>query len=105
MIEAAAAAREFARGRTRADLDSDTQFAFALARAVEIFGEAAARLSAERRNAMADVPWRLAIGVRNRIVHADFDLDLDILWTTATEEIQAMVPLLRAALAKDASTD
>jgi uncharacterized protein with HEPN domain len=41
------------------------------------------------------------IGMRNRLVHAYFDVDFDILWSTATEEIPPILPLLRASLAGD----
>jgi uncharacterized protein with HEPN domain len=98
MIEAAEAAESFTSGRVRTDLDSDKQLAFALARAIEIFGEAATKISAETRAALPNVKWGLTIGMRNRIVHAYFDIDFDILWSTATEELAALLPLLRAAL-------
>lgn len=50
MIEAAEAALRFAAGRTRADIDGDDQFRFALVQAVLIVGEAASRISAELRS-------------------------------------------------------
>jgi uncharacterized protein with HEPN domain len=99
MIESAEAAASFTQGRGRADLDSDRLLAFASARAIEVFGEAASKLSAETRQALPQIPWGPMIGMRNRIVHAYFDIDFDILWSTATEEIPPILPLLRAALA------
>jgi uncharacterized protein with HEPN domain len=39
--------------------------------------------------------------MRNRLIHAYFDVDLDILWATAAAELPALLPLLRAALAGD----
>lgn len=56
MIEAAEQARQFAAGRTRADLDADAMLCLALARLVEIIGEAAGRISAETRAELKDVP-------------------------------------------------
>jgi uncharacterized protein with HEPN domain len=102
MVEAADIAAAFASGRTRADLDIDRQLAFALSRAVEIFGEAAAKISAQGRGQLPEIPWPLEIGMRNRLVHAYFDIDWDILWSSATEEIPPLLPILRAALAGDA---
>jgi len=98
MIEAAEAAVSFTIGRVRPDLDSDRQFAFALARAIEIFGEAATKISSETRTTLPNVQWGLAVGMRNRIVHAYFDINFDMLWSTATEELPALLPLLRAGL-------
>jgi hypothetical protein len=58
MIEAAEAVQSFIANRRRADLDSDRMLLFALARAIEIIGEAASKLSPEARAAMPSVPWR-----------------------------------------------
>lgn len=46
----------FARGRERADLDSDEMLLFALVRAIEIAGEAASRITVETRAELPDVP-------------------------------------------------
>lgn len=98
MADAAAAAVRFATGRSRLDLDRDEMLLFALVRAVEIVGEAAARLSHDARAAMPNIPWSLIVGMRNRLVHAYFDVDRDILWTTVTEALPALLPALAAAV-------
>lgn len=79
LVDALNSAIRFARGRQRSDLDSDEMLLFALTRAIEIAGEAASRVSAETRAAMPDVPWATIVGMRNRLVHAYFDVDHDIL--------------------------
>jgi uncharacterized protein with HEPN domain len=38
--------------------------------------------------------------MRNRLIHAYFDIDHDILWKTATEEIPALLPALKDLIAK-----
>ena len=91
MVDAMEAAARFAQGRSRADLDRDEMLRFALVRAVEVVGEAAGRLSPEAQAALPDVPWREIVAMRNRLVHAYFDINLDILWNTVT---QALPPLL-----------
>lgn len=91
MIDAAESALRFIQGRNRADLDRDEMLLFALVRAVEIIGEAASRVSDEGRTNAPRVPWSVVVGMRNRLVHAYFDIDRDILWTTVT---QALPPLL-----------
>ena len=103
MIEAATDIVSFTAGRARADLDRDRMLALALARAIEIFGEAAAKTSAEARKKLPAVAWGLAAGMRNRLAHAYFDIEYDLLWSTATKEIPPLLPLLRAALAADES--
>ena len=100
MIEAAEAVATFVVGRMRGDLDSDTMLALALARAIEIIGEAASRLSQEMRDASAEVPWAGIIAMRNRLVHAYFDIDRDILWSTATVEVPALLSVLQSLTSK-----
>jgi uncharacterized protein with HEPN domain len=95
MIEAAEAAEAFVLGRDRAALDTDRMLLFALVRAIEIVGEAASKVSHDTRAAAPAVPWDQITGMRNRLVHAYFDIDRDVLWRTATEEVPSLLLLLR----------
>jgi uncharacterized protein with HEPN domain len=97
MIDAIQAALRFAQGRERADLDVDEMLLFALVRAVEVVGEAASRLSADGRALAPDVPWRAVTGMRNRLAHAYFDIDKDILWATVTQALPPLLQQLEAA--------
>jgi uncharacterized protein with HEPN domain len=94
MIEAAQSAQRFITGRHRSDLDTDEMLLFALVRAIEIIGEAAAKTSEEIRSALPSVPWPAIISMRDRLIHAYFDIDRNILWTTVTEVIPALLALL-----------
>ena len=96
MIEALDACERFSRGRTREDLGSDQMFQLALVRAIEILGEAASKVSIETRQAHPRVPWGNIIGMRNRLVHAYFDVNLDILWETATRDVPFLLQMLRS---------
>jgi uncharacterized protein with HEPN domain len=66
----------------------------ALSRAVEIVGEAANQVSESGRSELPGVPWPQIVGMRNRLVHAYFDIDRDILWDT----VQIALPVLLAQL-------
>jgi uncharacterized protein with HEPN domain len=52
-----------------------------------VIGEGISRLSFELRARQPEVPWRLVMAVRNRIVHPYFDLDWQILWDAANGDI------------------
>jgi uncharacterized protein with HEPN domain len=65
-------------------------------RAVEIIGEAASKISAETRMDYPDIPWRAIIAMRNRLVHAYYDVDHNVLWKTSCEEVPSLLTLLRA---------
>lgn len=73
---------------------------FALVRAVEIVGVAASKVSAAGRAELPNLPWAQASAMRNRLVHAYFDVDRDILWNTATEALPALLADLRAGLGR-----
>ena len=95
MIGAARDALDFMTGRTRAHLDSDRMLLFAVVRAIEIVGEAASKVSEQTKSAHPQVPWQAIAGMRNRLVHAYFDIDRDIVWVTATKEVPALLQMLR----------
>lgn len=96
MIEAAEHTVRFVAGRTKADLDTDRMLQFAVVRAIEIIGEAASRMSAAARAEHPTVPWPAIIGMRNRLVHAYFDVDTDIVWVAVTQEIPALLVQLKS---------
>ena len=98
IVEMHDAARRFISGKQRSDLDSDQMLLFALVRAVEVAGEAANQVSADGRNELPDLPWRLMIGMRNRLVHGYADIDRDILWNTVTEAMPPVAERLRTFL-------
>jgi uncharacterized protein with HEPN domain len=101
MLEAIEDASSFISSRVRGDLDTDKMLRFALVRCVEIVGEAAARLSEETRSSTPGIPWAAIVGMRNRLVHAYFDVDTEIVWKTVTIELPALAGLLRPFLQSD----
>jgi uncharacterized protein with HEPN domain len=98
IVDSLNSAIRFVEGRQRSDLDADEMLLFALVRAIEVAGEAASRISAGTRNELSDLPWNSIVGMRNRLVHAYFDIDHDILWTTVTEAAPPLVEQLKRLL-------
>ncbi|MCX8016669.1 MAG: DUF86 domain-containing protein [Rhodocyclaceae bacterium] len=101
MIEAAEQALDFVRERKRADLEDDPMLRLALTRAIEIVGEAAAQVSEAGRAELAAIPWPQIVGMRNRLVHAYFDINLDILWDTVQIALPALLDQLRGPRGTD----
>ncbi len=56
-------------------------------RQLEIIGEASTNLSEEFQERHSEIPWGQIIGLRNRIVHAYFDINLDITWDIVHDDI------------------
>ena len=94
MLDAAHKAREFVQGRHRSDLETDEMLALALVRLLEIFGEAAARVSAEVQIQLPAIPWRQITGTRNHLVHGYFNVDLDIVWSIIQHDLPPCIAAL-----------
>lgn len=65
----------------------DTKTQDAVTRNLEIIGEAAKQVSASMREAHPGVPWKGMAAVRDRLIHAYFGVNLDIVWQIATAEL------------------
>ncbi|OYU32976.1 MAG: hypothetical protein CFE39_00575 [Comamonadaceae bacterium PBBC2] len=98
MEEAAQAAMQFVSGRQRSDLQTDQMLLFAVLRAIEVIGEAASKVSDEVRMNATNIPWKAIVGMRNRLVHAYFDVDTDMVWETVQMEIPTVLTRLQALL-------
>ena len=98
MVEASQAALQFMTGCQRGDLQTDQMLLFAVLRAIEVIGEAANRVSEDIRLANANIPWNAIVGMRNRLIHAYFDVDTDMVWETVQVEIPAVLVKLKALL-------
>ena len=64
-----------------------------------MLGEAATLVSSETKARFPDIPWRNPARLRNRVVHGYSSVDVQILHTTAVEQLGELVRLLREALA------
>ncbi len=99
MIDVAVQAHELASGVTAAELAENRQRRDALLWNFTVLGEAAARLSEETRKRFPDVRWQQPARLRNRVVHGYWSVDMEILHTTATEQLPEFITDLRAVLA------
>lgn len=96
ILEAVREAIGYTMGIDRAAFESSRPLQHSVVRCIEIVGEAAARLSPGLREANPQIPWPRIIATRNRIVHAYFDLDMAIIWRTATEELPELLREIEA---------
>jgi uncharacterized protein with HEPN domain len=78
--------------RGRAAFAADELAQTAVIRWVEIIGEAARGLSEGLRQAHPEVPWRQMVAMRNVLIHGYFDIDVDLVWSVAENDL----PKLRA---------
>ncbi|WHZ27266.1 MAG: hypothetical protein OJF51_002062 [Nitrospira sp.] len=98
MLDAAREALGFVQGRNRVDLNSDRQLVLALVKAIEIIGEAAFRTSENSRAQFPEIRWEDIVGMRHRLVHAYFDINLDVLWKTVQDDLAPLIARLEQVL-------
>lgn len=91
MLEAAEEAVTIGRDRSRTSL-------LAVMKAIEIVGEAASRMSPEGRADLPQIPWTDIVGMRNRLIHAYFDVDPAIVWRTVDSALPGLIRDLRRIL-------
>lgn len=64
-------------------------------RNLELIGEAATRIPDDVRTAHPNIPWRMMIATRNRLIHAYLGIDNDIVWSIIRDEIPKLLIQLR----------
>ena len=94
MLDAAREARSFIRNQPRSTLESNRVLVLALVRLVEVVGEAAAQMSKECQDVHPEIPWAQIIAMRNRLIHAYFDVDLDRVWDTVVDDLPPLIAKL-----------
>ena len=105
--QAAADARSFVEGLTKDDFLADKRTQQAVILSLIVIGEAATKVLdgyAAFTQAHAEVPGRNMRGMRNRMAHGYFDIDLDVVWETVQEWLPALLKQL-PAVRQDAGQD
>ena len=98
MLDASQKAVKYLRGRKRKDLETDEPLTLSLTRLLEIIGEAAGKVSKQGQKAWPNIPWPQAVGMRNRLIHAYFNVDLDQIWETIQEDLPPLIAELKKIL-------
>ena len=102
MVLAARKAVSFTEGMSFADFERDERTVFSATKAVEIVGEAAAQVSRDVRQAHPDIPWRDIIAMRNRLVHAYFEINLELVWRTVRHDLPDLIARLEPLVPPEA---
>jgi uncharacterized protein with HEPN domain len=99
MRDAAREAVSFVRNGQREDLDNNRMLTLAIVKEIEIIGEAASRVSGECKAKYPQLMWTQMVGMRNRLTHAYFEVDLDIVWEVVTQDLPPLIDELEAIIA------
>jgi uncharacterized protein with HEPN domain len=101
MLDAAKEARSFIAGKTRDDLNTSRMLVLSLLKDIEVLGEAATKVSAAARSVTPEIPWQDIVGMRNRLIHGYFDIDLDIVWDTVCNDLPPLIQKLDGIVSRE----
>lgn len=101
MLDAIERIEAYTSDLTREEFRETPMVQDAVIRQLEIIGEATKRMSDEARSRHDDVPWQDIAGMRDKLIHGYFGVDVDIVWETVVEEL----PILKRHLEEFDPTD
>jgi len=96
MIKFAQKVQLYSDGMSQADFTSSGLNYDAALRNLELIGEAATHIPDAVRKAHTEVPWRLIVATRNRLIHAYLGIDDDTIWSIIQDDIPALLSALES---------
>ncbi len=93
--EAAERASSYTEKMTSEEFLGDTKTQDAVIRNIEIIGEATKNLSDDLRDRHPEIPWKGLAGMRDRLIHQYFGVNLDIVWSVAKDELPEILLHIR----------
>lgn len=98
ILDAISKIREFTGNMDFSSFSEDEKTSFAVIRALEIIGEASKNIPEEVRSSHPDIPWREMAGIRNKLIHDYFGVNLAVVWKTVKEDLPILEPMIRSLL-------
>lgn len=99
MLDAAQEAVLFLNSLNGENIEISRVVSYAIVRLIEIVGEAASQLSRTYRDSHQELPWAKIIGMRNRIIHAYFDIDYTLVESTVKSDFPELIETLKNLIA------
>jgi uncharacterized protein with HEPN domain len=87
ILDAISDIQEFVEGVTEHEFFDNKEKHYAVLRALEIIGEATKNLSPELKVKYCEVDWKNIAGMRDRLIHAYFGVDLPLIWETVKKDL------------------
>ena len=90
ILDAIEKIESFTQGFTLEQFTSDDKTIFAVIRAFEIIGEAAKRVPDAIKEEYITIPWQEMTDMRDKLIHAYFGINLDVVWETIKKDIPSL---------------
>ena len=98
MIDATSEVLSFVEGITEESFSKDRMIILSVIKDIEIIGEAASKMSEETKIKNPDIPWKDIIGMRNKLIHGYFEVDIKLVWNTTKNNLPSLLKALRVIL-------
>ena len=98
MLESIRRVQMYVDGLEYQDFINDLKTQDAVIRALEILGEASKRMSPSIKNQFPDIPWKLMAGMRDKLIHEYFGVNLDVVWEVVTNNLPALFSQIQCIL-------
>jgi len=100
IIDAMEAAGSFIKGMSFDDFIADRKTVYASIRAIQIIGEASKKIPENVREKYSGVPWREMAGMRDKVTHEYFGVQMKVLWNTLKDDIPPLIDVMGTILAE-----
>lgn len=104
ILDALLKSRDFVEGMSYEEFAQDDKTVFAVIRALEVVGEGAKQIPKEIRRRHSTVPWRGMAGMRDKLIHHYFAIDLSVVWKTVIEDVPALIPVMREVIDQETAS-
>ncbi|MGC8831783.1 MAG: DUF86 domain-containing protein [Thermoproteota archaeon] len=98
IVNAMDKAMKFVEGMSYEQFIKDDKTVFAVVRALEIIGEAVKKIPEETRMKYPDIPWKGMAGMRDKVIHEYFGVNLKYVWETVGKRIPGLKPMFERML-------
>ncbi len=89
---------EFVKDMSFEDFLHDKKTVNAVIRSLEVIGEASKNVPQSLRDQYPDVPWKKMAGMRDKLIHEYFGVDLEVLWQTIKQDLPSVKPLIEKVI-------